>query len=320
MSDSYDFAIIGAGLAGSFCADTLQNSNSKLCVLEKSRGTGGRLSSRRFQSLSYDLGSPCLHLDPEQFRDELMQWQHEGVLKRWPEADHDPYLAYVGRPRMSSLTRHLIGDAEMHTLTRVERLEYLGDSWQLKDANEQTICYSKGLIICAPARQTCALLAGTPCSTDWLIRSHTSSQTSRAQWCMAIEVNHELPAPAYIAPDNSIITRIVNDSQKPGRENKFNLWMIQADSEWSIQYADSHHAQVQKELEQEFCRIMQLEQEDVTSQSPHRWNLARHERTPGAIALWDSELKLGIAADWLGEANINSALLSARTLCELIRS
>ena len=320
MSDSYDFAIIGAGLAGSFCASLLQTDYPKLCVLEKSRGSGGRLSSRRYESLSYDLGSPCLHLDPEQFGDQLMQWQNAGVLKRWPEADHDPFLAYVGRPRMSSLTRHLIGDAEMHTLTRVERLEYLGDSWQLKDADEQTICYTRGLIICAPARQTGALLAGTPCSVDWLTRSHNSSQTSRAQWCMAIEVNRELPAPGYIAPDHSIITRIINDSHKPGRANNFHLWMIQADTEWSIQYADSHHAQVQQELEQEFCRIMQLDPQDITSQTPHRWNLAKHERTPGEIALWDSELKLGIAADWLGEANINSALLSARTLCELIRS
>ena len=96
--------------------------------------------------------------------------------------------------------------------------------------------------------------------------------------------------------------------------------MIQADTEWSIQYADSHNAQVQQELELEFCRIMQIDPQDITSQTPHRWNLAKHERTPGEIALWDSELKLGIAADWLGEANINSALLSARTLCELIRS
>ncbi|WP_315982617.1 NAD(P)-binding protein [Aliamphritea spongicola] len=35
MSDSYDFAIIGAGLAGSFCASLLRTDYPKLCVLEK---------------------------------------------------------------------------------------------------------------------------------------------------------------------------------------------------------------------------------------------------------------------------------------------
>ena len=95
---------------------------------------------------------------------------------------------------MSSLTRHLIGDAEMHTLTRVERLEYLGDSWQLKDADEQTICYTRGLIICAPARQTGALLAGTPCSVDWLTRSHNAARPAGPSgvWQLKLTVNCRL--------------------------------------------------------------------------------------------------------------------------------
>ena len=59
--------------------------------------------------------------------------------------------------------------------------------------------------------------------------------------------------------------------------------MIQADTEWSIQYADSHNEQVQQELEQEFCRIMQVDPQDITSQSPHRWSLAKHERTAGHL-------------------------------------
>ena len=60
----YDVAIIGAGIAGSYCANVLQKAGYRVCLIEKGRGTGGRASSRRLAQqeegvqLSCDLGAP----------------------------------------------------------------------------------------------------------------------------------------------------------------------------------------------------------------------------------------------------------------------
>ena len=43
----YDIAVIGAGIAGSYCADRLQAADLQVCIIDKSRGTGGRASSKR---------------------------------------------------------------------------------------------------------------------------------------------------------------------------------------------------------------------------------------------------------------------------------
>ena len=50
-------AIIGAGVSGITCAEALsKNSKIDLCIFEKSRGVGGRTSTRRSGNYSFDLG------------------------------------------------------------------------------------------------------------------------------------------------------------------------------------------------------------------------------------------------------------------------
>jgi len=53
-------AIIGAGLAGAFCARALAEAGRRVCVFEKSGGTGGRLSTRRSAAGEFDHGAQYL--------------------------------------------------------------------------------------------------------------------------------------------------------------------------------------------------------------------------------------------------------------------
>jgi hypothetical protein len=52
----FDVAIIGAGLSGLTCARQLQQQGYKIVVLEKSRGLGGRLATRRIEQTCVDHG------------------------------------------------------------------------------------------------------------------------------------------------------------------------------------------------------------------------------------------------------------------------
>ena len=67
------FAIIGAGLAGLTAARTLQQAGHRVTVFEKSRGVGGRMSTRQTEFGSFDHGAQYFTVRDERFR-RMMQW------------------------------------------------------------------------------------------------------------------------------------------------------------------------------------------------------------------------------------------------------
>ena len=50
-------AVVGAGIAGLACATTLQQAGVQVSVFDKSRGAGGRMSTRRTDSWQCDHGA-----------------------------------------------------------------------------------------------------------------------------------------------------------------------------------------------------------------------------------------------------------------------
>ena len=51
-----DVTIIGAGLAGITCARALQTAGHRVVLLDKSRGVGGRIATRRLHGTHADHG------------------------------------------------------------------------------------------------------------------------------------------------------------------------------------------------------------------------------------------------------------------------
>ena len=57
-----EIAIVGAGLAGVACAQRLRAAGVHAPVFEKSRGIGGRVATRRFETQAFDYGAPQLEI------------------------------------------------------------------------------------------------------------------------------------------------------------------------------------------------------------------------------------------------------------------
>ncbi|MEY4932043.1 MAG: hypothetical protein RLZZ403_363, partial [Pseudomonadota bacterium] len=64
-------AIVGAGLAGLACARVLFGAQYSVTVLEKSRGLGGRIATRRVGRLAFDHGAQYLVVRDAGFRDYM---------------------------------------------------------------------------------------------------------------------------------------------------------------------------------------------------------------------------------------------------------
>jgi renalase len=70
---SKNIAIVGAGMAGITAARTLIKAGHLVTIIEKSRGVGGRMSTRRTEFGSFDHGAQYFTVRDDRFR-SMMQW------------------------------------------------------------------------------------------------------------------------------------------------------------------------------------------------------------------------------------------------------
>src|SRR3546814_12903191 len=76
-------AIIGTGIAGLSAARTLHDAGQAVHLFDKSRGSGGRMASKRSDAGSLDLGAPYFTARDRRFGETVRQWPSEGGVDHW---------------------------------------------------------------------------------------------------------------------------------------------------------------------------------------------------------------------------------------------
>ena|GEM_PF-3031578 len=75
--------VVGAGMAGLSAARTLVDQGHEVVVLKKSRGPGGRMSTRRKGELRFDHGAQYFTASDPRFQRHVVAWQERGLVERW---------------------------------------------------------------------------------------------------------------------------------------------------------------------------------------------------------------------------------------------
>ncbi len=127
-----DVAIIGAGVAGLTCAQQLHQAGYKVVVLEKSRGVGGRMATRRIEETYVDHG--VRYLEPQgTFLPSLIEsLSDRGILKVWTDtvyefnssfsSSHSPFPRYVAPTGMTAVAKFLATGLDIWLNQRVEAI------------------------------------------------------------------------------------------------------------------------------------------------------------------------------------------------------
>ena len=151
--------IIGAGMAGLACARRLADAGLAAIVLDKGRGIGGRVATRRAGDLQFDHGAQYVTARGAGFAAVLDAMTTAGTLADW-EGDTGRSHG-VGVPGMSAIPKALGAGLKVRQNTQVAGLEPESGGWRLHLGNG-TLRAAR-VVITVPAPQAAALLgAGHP--------------------------------------------------------------------------------------------------------------------------------------------------------------
>lgn len=316
-------AIIGAGVTGLSCAQRLHQAGYQVTLFDKARGVGGRVSTRRTESTSFDHGAQYFTARDAAFCTAVEHWQQQGVVSRWDE----PLMAYqagqwstvadvpryVGVPRMNAIARQLCADLPCELSHRVVGLQHDGRQWQLQFEGDLAPRMADHVVLAIPAPQVLALLA----------ESHpfyAIAQSIRMQptWAVMLELAHAVDVPyagAFIN-DQACLSWIAQNHRKPAR-TPVPTWVLHSAPAWASQHADAEPSWVATQMIAEFEQVLG-QPVHIKQQMVHRWLYALAEQPLMQQSLYDAHLRLGIAGDWLCGSRVEGAWCSGQHVAQSI--
>ncbi len=156
--------MVGAGMAGLTAAHRLSGV-TEVVILDKGRGVGGRLATRRIGDATIDHGAQFITTHTSEFAEMVERLVGESVVAPWfrgrvgPEGvnDSDGHTRFRGSVSMNAIAKNLAIGLDVRTASQVAALRHDGESWKvaLVDGSELV---ADAVIATSPVPQTIALL------------------------------------------------------------------------------------------------------------------------------------------------------------------
>lgn len=312
-------AIIGTGIAGLSAAQALHAAGHEVQLFDKSRGSGGRMASKRSDVGALDLGAQYFTARDRRFVDAVQQWQARGWVAEWKpslyhskngqlSASPDEQVRWVGSPRMSAITRAMLGALPVHFSCRITEVFRGRQHWNLQDAEGQSHGPFSHVVIAAPAPQASALLAAAP-----KLAGAASSVIMEPTWAIALAFAKPLDTKVDgCFVQDSPLDWLTRNRSKPGRDGSPDTWVLHASSSWSKHHLDMPKEAVIEQLHGAFAELIDCAMPAPVFSLAHRWLYARPASAHQWGSLADADLGLYACGDWCLSGRVEGAWLSGQ--------
>ena len=316
-------AVIGAGLAGLYCAHQLTKHHHHVTVFEKSRGRGGRMAVKRLEWGELDIGAQYFTARSAEFRDEVANWEALGLAKRWHFEPHkltpeglvlspDNERRYVGFPSMNSAAKHLASMVNLKLDTRVGRIEFKDSRWHLFDGNDDVLGFFDWVIVALPAEQASDLIFDQS-HIGYLIPNHAHTPT----WALGLATKGQVAPEIQGVFGDDTVSWLSRLSSKPGRSAPND-----ASDVWMLHFApDCSRGLVPEQVKAEGVNWLQqtLNTElEVVHHYQHFWRYANIQPGVSAPPLIDEERRIVAIGDWTQGGRVEGAFLSAQQILNYV--
>lgn len=324
-------AVIGAGISGTACARVLAEHGVDVTIVEKSRGAGGRMSTRRSDAGAFDHGAQYFTARDPRFIERVRDWTEQGVAARWNGrfaelGDHgfraiEAPPRFVAMPAMNALCAHLAAGVAMQTSSKVVAIARDSGAWLLEaeaqDGMRRTIGPFDAVLVTAPAPQCAELLSAHAPAIAAVARQ----ALMQPMWALMLSSASAIE----VAADHVRITDpacplawISRMSSKPGRvQDGCDRWVALAGADWTRNNLEMQPESAAQALTGAFAslsRALGAEPPRFEHAQAHRWRFALPANEGGGGSMYEASLGLGAAGDWLRGTRVEDAYLSGVAL------
>ena len=323
---STHIAVIGAGIAGTACASALQRAGYQVSLFDKSRGPGGRMSTRRGEGWQCDHGAQYFTARAPAFRAEVARWEAAGVAAQWHAqvssfgtdsaaggvGSGGATERFVGAPRMSSVAAWLASSLALSTGVTITALQRETAGWCLHAQDGLVLGQAYDAVVLAlPAPQAAPLLRAVAPQLASL------AAEVRMEGCWSLMLDYATPLAlgfeaAFV--NHGPLRWVARDSSKPGRAGR-ESWLLHASAAWSEAHIECDGEEVAAQLLAAFAA---LGGPPPQRWSVHRWRYASTPQARSEVCLWEPAQSLGVCGDWLNGGTVEAAWLSGQALAQRI--
>ncbi len=165
--------VVGAGLSGLVAARELAAAGVEVRVVDKGRGPGGRLATRRIAGATLDHGAQFFTVRTPELRRRVDDWLGRGLVRVWTAGfdGHDGHPRYVASAGMSSLAKDLADELDVECSTMAFGVHSAGGRrrngprWTVA-IDDGTERHADAVIVTCPLPQSFALLVDAGVELD----------------------------------------------------------------------------------------------------------------------------------------------------------
>lgn len=308
------FIIIGAGISGLNTARKIKDYNlGSVQILEKSRGVGGRMATRRTLDTRFDHGAQFYRLKKD-IIDLHQEWKQEGINHQWfvsVKGDH-----WCSNAGMTALAKSMTTNLEISLQKEIRTIRYENNLWKLVSTKDEE-WFCENLIISSPTPQTVKLIEEV--ATQQLLDTEVVSEIKKITYNKALiglvtlEEDILIDSDGYIEFISGHFFSI-SDQKKKGVSDIPALTITMSPSFSEAEFENSDEYILEKILK---LFMIEYPKAKIKNSELKKWRYCQPQNQTKNLFLQLAP-KLYLIGDAFGGSSLLGAIRSSEALCNLL--
>ncbi|MFM7094496.1 MAG: NAD(P)/FAD-dependent oxidoreductase, partial [Actinomycetota bacterium] len=299
--------VVGAGLSGLIAARELATQGHSVVVVDKGRGVGGRLATRRIGDAVFDHGAQFFTVRDPRFQAIVDGWLADGVVRVWCHGfgtEQDGFPRYVGTAGMTSIAKHLAAGLDVRTSSLIfSVLPAPNGGWTITLDTGETFA-SDAVILTAPIPQSFGFAFTGGVEFPEELRTIDYDRTLGL--LVALDGPSAIPSPGALQNPDDVFS-FIGDNQAKGI-SPVPAVTFHANPQWSANHWDTPHNEAEQLLREAASRY--LGGSAIIALNFKRWRFATPQRNwPDRV--WTNDAgNMIVAGDAFAGPRVEGATLS----------